>query len=47
MLHRSLRDVYPRTPPLRLAEVGFTANWEWGDDTGSLVHEFNGWGRGG
>lgn len=45
VLHRSIRDVYPRTPRLRLTEVGFTANWEWGDDTGSLLHEFNGWGR--
>ena len=45
VLHRSIRDVYPQTPRLRLTEVGFTANWEWGDDTGSQVHEFNGWGR--
>jgi len=45
VLHRSLRDVYPGTPRLRIEEVGFAANWEWGDDTGSLVHEFSGWGK--
>lgn len=42
-LYRELTDVYPDTPPLEVRRVGLIANWEWGDDTGTVFHRFAGW----
>lgn len=40
VLYRSLRDVYPNLPPLAIKRVGIVANWEWGNDTGSVFKNF-------
>lgn len=40
VLYRSLRDVYPDTQPLMINRVGIVANWEWGNDTGSVFRNF-------
>ena len=40
VLYRSLTDVCPRTRRLEIRRVGIVANWEWGDDTGSVFHRF-------
>ena len=40
VLYRRLRDVYPASPPLRIARVGLVANQEWGDDTGTTFYDF-------
>jgi hypothetical protein len=37
VLHRAFSDVHPATGRLRLHKVGFVANWEWGNDTGSTI----------
>jgi hypothetical protein len=36
VLLRSLQDIYPHTRSLSINRVGIVANWEWGNDTGSL-----------
>jgi hypothetical protein len=41
MLYRSLRDVHPGQERLRVNRVGIVANWEWGNDTGSLFRRFS------
>ena len=41
MLYRSLTDVHPGQKPLRVNRVGIVANWEWGNDTGSLFRRFS------
>ena len=40
VLYRALTDVYPSCKPLRINRVGIVANWEWGDDTGSILSNF-------
>ena len=40
VLYRSLTDVYPRLSRLSIQRVGLVANWEWGDDTGSVFSRF-------
>jgi hypothetical protein len=40
VLYRALTDVYPTTLPLAVRHVGLAANWEWGNDTGSLFRRF-------
>jgi hypothetical protein len=40
IMQRSLTDVYPDDPPLRIARVGLAVNWEWGNDTGSTFETF-------
>jgi len=40
VLYRSLTDVYPNFPGLRVNRVGLAANWEWGDDTGTVFRDF-------
>jgi hypothetical protein len=40
VLYRALRDVYPTAPGMRISRVGLAVNWEYGDDTGSVFHEF-------
>ncbi|OKH23041.1 nucleotide-binding protein [Hydrococcus rivularis NIES-593] len=40
VLYRALTDVYPDTPRLAINRVGIVANWEWGNDTGSLFDNF-------
>jgi hypothetical protein len=42
LLYRALTDVYPECPGLRIRRVGVTANWEWGNDTGSTFENFAG-----
>jgi hypothetical protein len=42
VLHRALTDVYPDQESLSIRRVGMVANWEWGNDTGSLFREFVG-----
>lgn len=37
VLHRRLSDVYPTRAPLRINRIGLVSNWEFGQDTGSLV----------
>ncbi len=41
VLYRALTDVYPAYQPLRINRVGLVANWEWGDDTGSVLRNFS------
>ncbi|MEB3337939.1 MAG: hypothetical protein VKJ46_10780, partial [Leptolyngbyaceae bacterium] len=40
VLYRALTDVYKHTKPLSINRVGIVANWEWGDDTGSIFSDF-------
>jgi hypothetical protein len=40
VLYRSLRDVYPNVKRLTINRVGIVANWEWGNDTGSVFANF-------
>jgi hypothetical protein len=40
VLHRALTDVYPFATRLEIHRVGLVANWEWGNDTGTLFQEF-------
>jgi len=40
VLYRALTDVYPKQAPLAITRVGLTVNWEWGDDTGSVLKKF-------
>ncbi len=40
VLYRALTDVYPRQRPLTINRVGLAVNWEWGDDTGSVLKQF-------
>lgn len=40
VLYRSLRDVYPNVKRLAINRVGIVANWEWGNDTGSVFNNF-------
>ncbi len=40
VLYRSLRDVYPNVKHLAINRVGIVANWEWGNDTGSIFKNF-------
>jgi hypothetical protein len=40
VLYRALTDVFPRSRPLAINRVGIVANWEYGDDTGSVFRSF-------
>jgi hypothetical protein len=40
VLYRALTDVYPKIKGLKINRVGIAANWEWGDDTGSVFENF-------
>jgi hypothetical protein len=40
VLYRALSDVYPGVGPLSINRVGLASNWEWGDDTGTVFHNF-------
>ena len=40
VLYRALTDVYPNTPKLTINRVGIVANWEWGNDTGTIFENF-------
>ncbi|NEO81363.1 nucleotide-binding protein [Moorena sp. SIO4G3] len=40
VLYRALTDVYPDAARLRINRVGIVANWEWGNDTGSVFQNF-------
>jgi len=40
VLFRALSDVYADAKPLVIRRVGLAANWEWGDDTGSVFRDF-------
>jgi hypothetical protein len=40
VVYRALTDVYPDVKRLRIHQVGIVANWEWGNDTGSIFHNF-------
>jgi hypothetical protein len=40
VLYRALTDVYPGLPRLQINRVGLAANWEWGDDTGTIFRNF-------
>jgi len=42
VLYRTLTDVYPHASSLRIHRVGIVANWEWGNDTGSVFENFVG-----
>jgi hypothetical protein len=45
LLYRRVRDIYPTAPPIRINRVGVVANWEWGDDTGTVFRNFTARGR--
>jgi len=45
VLHRSLDDVYPGLERFRISQVALMANWEWGDDTGTVFRDFVARGR--
>lgn len=40
VLYRALSDVYEDARRLEIRRVGLAANWEWGDDTGSVFRDF-------
>lgn len=40
VLYRALTDVYPDCQPLAIHRVGLVANWEWGNDSGSIFERF-------
>jgi hypothetical protein len=40
VLYRALTDVYPDCQPLAIHRAGLVANWEWGNDSGSLFEHF-------
>ena len=40
VLYRALDDVRPEIERLVIRRVGIVANWEWGDDTGSVFRHF-------
>lgn len=40
VLHRAITTVYPKAKPLTLQRVGIVANWEFGQDTGSVIRHF-------
>lgn len=40
VLYRALTDVYPNWDEFLIHRVGIVANWEWGNDTGSVFHKF-------
>jgi hypothetical protein len=40
VLQRALTDVYPCFSRLHILRVGLVANWEWGNDTGSVFRQF-------
>ncbi|MCA9873786.1 MAG: hypothetical protein KC441_09025, partial [Anaerolineales bacterium] len=42
VLVRALTDVYPQFDRLTINRVGIVANWEWGNDTGSVFTQFVG-----
>ena len=39
VLYRSLTDVYADAVRLQIRRVGIVANWEWGNDTGSVFND--------
>ncbi|MEZ5276847.1 MAG: hypothetical protein R3F07_10755 [Opitutaceae bacterium] len=41
VLYRALSDIYPHCESLSINQVGLVANWEWGNDTGTLFENFN------
>jgi hypothetical protein len=40
VLYRALTDVYPQIKGLTINRIGIVANWEWGNDTGSVFENF-------
>lgn len=40
IMQRALIDIYPDDPPLNVHRVGIAINWEWGNDTGSIINGF-------
>lgn len=40
VLYRALTDVYPDAKRLTIRRAGLLANWEWGNDTGSVFRSF-------
>ncbi len=40
VLYRKLTDVYPNTKGFAINKIGIVANWEWGNDTGSVFNNF-------
>ncbi|BAU63256.1 hypothetical protein STA3757_06160 [Stanieria sp. NIES-3757] len=40
VLYRALSDVYPKSKRLKINRVGIVANWDWGNDTGSVFANF-------
>lgn len=42
VLYRALTDVYPNSKQFLINRVGLIANWEWGNDTGSVFRNFVG-----
>lgn len=40
VLYRRLTDFYADAQPLVINEVGLVANWEWGNDTGTVFRDF-------
>lgn len=40
ILYRALSDVYPKWNDFQIRRVGIVANWEWGNDTGSVFQKF-------
>lgn len=41
VLYRAITDARPEAQRLPIAEVGIIVNWEYGDDTGTLLHCFS------
>jgi len=47
VLQRSLTDIYPEFSHLAINRIGLLANWEWGNDTGSIFRNFTARRKGG
>lgn len=40
VLYRAVTDIYPHMRRLKINRVGIVANWEWGNDTGTVFKHF-------
>jgi hypothetical protein len=40
ILYRSITDVFPDIHSFTIRRVGIVVNWEWGDDTGTVMNDF-------
>ena len=41
VLYRALSDIYADWETMQINRTGVVANWEWGNDTGSVFQNFS------